>query len=61
MTPVEPPLGLVQQPGGWLTDSLPVRPIDYRSDWEMTQRPVELALGPVQLVLTRKFRTENPD
>jgi hypothetical protein len=25
----------------------------------MTQRPVELPLGPVQLVLTRKFRREN--
>jgi hypothetical protein len=26
----------------------------------MTQRPVELPLGPVQLLLTRKFRRENP-
>jgi hypothetical protein len=52
--PVEPPLGLVQ-PSCGQTESQSASQIG-----QLTLTPVEPPLGPVQLVLTREVRTENP-
>jgi hypothetical protein len=59
--PIEPYLGPVQP--AWpvsLTISLLVRLADGRQNDLLTLTPVESPLGPVQLVLTREVRIENP-